>query len=65
MAHCMRQTVIALRLADLIGASEPDREATYYLGLMMNSYVMPTRPNRRNGSATTSASKATASKCSA
>ena len=34
----MRQTVIALRLADLIGASEPDREATYYLGLMMNSY---------------------------
>jgi HD-GYP domain-containing protein (c-di-GMP phosphodiesterase class II) len=38
MAHCMRQTVIALRLADLIGASEPDREATYYLGLMMNSY---------------------------
>jgi hypothetical protein len=31
MAHCMRQTVIALRLADLIGASEPDREATYYL----------------------------------
>jgi HD-GYP domain-containing protein (c-di-GMP phosphodiesterase class II) len=38
MAHCMRQTVIALRLADLIGASEPDREATYYLGLMMNTY---------------------------
>ena len=38
MAHCMRQTVIALRLADLVGASDDDREATYYLGLMMNSY---------------------------
>ena len=38
MAHCMRQTVIALRLADLVGASEQEREATYYLGLMMNVY---------------------------
>ena len=36
--HCMRQTVIALRLADLVDAPEPDREATYYLGLRMNSY---------------------------
>ena len=38
MAHCMRQTVIALRLADLVGASDEDRRATYYLGLMMNSW---------------------------
>ncbi len=38
MAHCMRQTVIALRLADLAGASDEDRRATYYLGLMMNSW---------------------------
>ena len=38
MAHCMRKTVIALRLADLIGARAQDREATYYLGLMMNAY---------------------------
>ena len=38
MEHCMRQTVIALRLADLVDAPEPDREATYYLGLLMNSY---------------------------
>ncbi len=38
MEHCMRQTVIALRLADLVGASDHDREATYYLGLMMNVY---------------------------
>ncbi len=38
MAHCMRQTVIALRLADLVGASDRDLEATYYLGLMMNVY---------------------------
>jgi HD-GYP domain-containing protein (c-di-GMP phosphodiesterase class II) len=38
MEHCMRQTVIALRLADLAGADDRDREATYYLGLMMNAY---------------------------
>jgi len=38
MAHCMRQTVIALRLAGLAGASDRELEATYYLGLMMNVY---------------------------
>jgi HD-GYP domain-containing protein (c-di-GMP phosphodiesterase class II) len=38
MAHCMRQTVIALRMADLVGASDSELEATYYLGLMMNVY---------------------------
>ena len=38
MSHCMRKTVIALRLADLIEVTDRDREATYYLGLMMNSY---------------------------
>jgi HD-GYP domain-containing protein (c-di-GMP phosphodiesterase class II) len=38
MEHCLRQTVIALRLADLAGADHPDREATYYLGLLVNSY---------------------------
>jgi HD-GYP domain-containing protein (c-di-GMP phosphodiesterase class II) len=38
MAHCMRQTVVALRLADLVGASDSELEATYYLGLMMNVY---------------------------
>lgn len=38
MAHCMRQTVIALRLAELAAASEVEREATYYLGLPMNVY---------------------------
>ncbi len=38
MAHCMRRTVIALRLADLVGATPVEREATYYLGLMMNAY---------------------------
>jgi HD-GYP domain-containing protein (c-di-GMP phosphodiesterase class II) len=38
MAHCIRQTVIALRLADLVGATDVEREATYYLGLMMNAY---------------------------
>jgi HD-GYP domain-containing protein (c-di-GMP phosphodiesterase class II) len=38
MEHCMRQTVIALRLADMVGADPADREATYYLGLLMNSF---------------------------
>src|SRR5664279_3024296 len=38
MEHCMRQTVIALRLADLLDATDTDREATYYLGLLMNVY---------------------------
>ncbi len=38
MAHCMRQMVVALRLADLVGTSDSEREATYYLGLMMNVY---------------------------
>src|SRR3954453_18913842 len=38
MEHCLRQTVIALRLADLVGATAAEQEATYYLGLMMNVY---------------------------
>lgn len=38
MDHCLRQTVIALRLADLAGADPAEREATYYLGLLVSSY---------------------------
>ena len=38
LSHCMRQTVIALRLADLAGAPAEDRAATYYTGLLMNVY---------------------------
>jgi len=38
MDHCMRQTVIALRLADLVGVDDSDREAVYYVGLVMNAY---------------------------
>jgi HD-GYP domain-containing protein (c-di-GMP phosphodiesterase class II) len=38
LEHCLRQTVIALRLADLVGVDEAEREATYFLGLMMNTY---------------------------
>jgi HD-GYP domain-containing protein (c-di-GMP phosphodiesterase class II) len=38
MQHCMRQTVIASRLATLAGADAGDREATYYLGLLLNVY---------------------------
>jgi hypothetical protein len=38
MEHCLRQTVIALRLGELVGADDDDREATYYLGLLANAY---------------------------
>src|SRR5918994_1311649 len=38
MEHCMRQTVIALRIADRIGVGEPDRVAIYYTGLLANVY---------------------------
>ena len=38
MEHCLRHTVMARRLADLAGAGQADREATYYLGLLVSSY---------------------------
>lgn len=37
-AHCMRQTVIALRLADLVDATSTEREATYFAGLLANVF---------------------------
>jgi HD-GYP domain-containing protein (c-di-GMP phosphodiesterase class II) len=38
MEHCLRQTVIALRICDRIGLGERDRAATYYTGLLANVY---------------------------
>jgi HD-GYP domain-containing protein (c-di-GMP phosphodiesterase class II) len=38
LEHCLRRTVIALRLGDLVGADASEREATYYVGLLMNVY---------------------------
>ena len=38
MEHCLRQTVIAGRLAELAGASGRDRASTFYLGLLMNTH---------------------------
>ena len=39
LAHCMRQMVLSLRIADLAGASRRELEATYYLAAsMMNVY---------------------------
>lgn len=38
MEHCLRQTAIALRLAYLVGVSDQDREATFYLGPLTNAY---------------------------
>src|SRR6476646_88902 len=38
MEHCLRQTVIAMRIADRLGIVEGDRVATYYTGLLANVY---------------------------
>ncbi len=38
LAHCARRTVIALRMADLLGVAEAEREATFYAGLLANVY---------------------------
>lgn len=38
MDHCLRQTVIALRLAELVRADDRDRATTFYLGLLMNAH---------------------------
>ncbi len=45
MEHCLRQTVIALRLADLAEADAGDREATYYLG-HAGQHLLPRRRHR-------------------
>jgi hypothetical protein len=65
MEHCMRQQVIALRLSDLLGADDRDREATYYLGLLMNAYCHADAAEQApGGSGTTSASRVTRSRFS-
>jgi hypothetical protein len=38
MDHCLRQTVIADRLAELAGAGDRDRATAFYLGLLMNTH---------------------------
>jgi HD-GYP domain-containing protein (c-di-GMP phosphodiesterase class II) len=38
MEHCIRQTVISLRVADLLDLAEDDRIATYYVGLLDSVY---------------------------
>src|SRR5262245_17744229 len=38
MEHCLRQSVIALRMADRLGLEDDERVATYYTGLMMGVY---------------------------
>ena len=38
MEHCQRQTILALRLADLVGADESELVATYYTGLLRHVY---------------------------
>ena len=38
MEHCLRQTIIALRLADRVGVDESQLVATYYTGLLRHVY---------------------------
>ena len=38
LEHCLRQSAIALRLAELSGTPAEDRAATYYVALLVNSY---------------------------
>jgi HD-GYP domain-containing protein (c-di-GMP phosphodiesterase class II) len=38
LAHCVRKTVIALRLGDLAGIPDSDRVATFYVALLANVY---------------------------
>jgi HD-GYP domain-containing protein (c-di-GMP phosphodiesterase class II) len=38
MEHCMRQTVISQRLADVIGSTEEERAAVYYIGMLINTF---------------------------
>lgn len=38
MEHCLRQTVMAQRMASMLGATQDELEATYYLGLLANAY---------------------------
>ncbi len=38
MEHCLRQTIVALRLADRVGVDESQLVATYYTGLLRNVY---------------------------
>ena len=38
LEHCMRQTTISLRIAELIGATPAEREATYYVGMLINAF---------------------------
>ena len=38
MEHCIRQTLIGLRIAELLGLDEEGRTATYYVGLLDDVY---------------------------
>jgi hypothetical protein len=38
MEHCLRQTIMALRLADRVGVDESELVATYYTGLLRHVY---------------------------
>jgi hypothetical protein len=59
LAYCLRKTVIPLRLGDLAGLGDRDREATFYTRRCWPTpTATPTPRSRRAGSATTSRSRA-------
>jgi hypothetical protein len=48
MEHCLRQTVLALRIADRIGVEERDRVATYYVvSAWLSGQSLPARLDDR------------------
>lgn len=38
LTHCLRKTVIAQRMAGILGISGAERQATFYTGLLANVY---------------------------
>ena len=57
MEHVLRQTVIALRLADRLGLPAEQRSTLYYPRCWSTSGATWTPTSRRSGSATTSRSR--------
>ena len=54
MEHVLRQSLIALRLAEQAGVDDDDKVSVYYTGCWSTWAATRTRTSRRSGSATTS-----------
>jgi hypothetical protein len=54
MEHILRQTLVSLRMAELLAFDEAEREVAYFSGCWRGWAAIQTRMNRRSGSETTS-----------